>query len=230
MIKLIGILTRREGMPVEAFQRHWREVHGPMIAAAPGLRRYVQSHSIAELYGDYPQAFDGIAEAWFDDVEAYEAAVASPAWQAARADAANFIASSARLLATEVPIIDAFPSARERESMVKYVGFLTRRPPLTVEQFQRHWREVHGPLVTREIPGMLRYIQSHALPETYRGASPPAYDGTPQAWFQSLATYPSRLGRPSSGPPATPGAIDSHNTFLQPIPSITCREVVIVDH
>src|SRR5688572_9751134 len=100
MIKLIGMLTRRQELSVADFQRYWREVHGPLIARAPGLRLYIQSHSIAELYGEYEQAFDGIAEAWFDSLEAYAAARASPGWQAASADAGNFIGSSTRLLAT----------------------------------------------------------------------------------------------------------------------------------
>ena len=38
-------------MTVEAFQRHWREVHGPLGARVPGLRRYVQSHTRLSGYG-----------------------------------------------------------------------------------------------------------------------------------------------------------------------------------
>ncbi|HLF77006.1 MAG TPA: EthD family reductase [Dehalococcoidia bacterium] len=229
MIKLMGLITRKEGMTVEAFQAYWRDVHAPMIARAPGLRRYVQNHSIAELYDKYPQAFDGIAEAWFDSLEAYEAAVASPAWQEAAVDAPNFIGKSARVMATEVPIIDDFPSVRDRTSMAKYSGFLTRRPHLTVEAFQKHWREVHAPLVVSELTGMVRYVQSHALLETYGSERPPAFDGVPQAWFESVGAFPIGLGRRGNGPPTSPATVDSHNVFVQPIPSLVAREVVIVD-
>ena len=39
--KAIGFVRRRPGMPVEAFQRHWQEVHGPLGAAILTMRRYV---------------------------------------------------------------------------------------------------------------------------------------------------------------------------------------------
>jgi hypothetical protein len=69
----------------------------------------------------------------------------SPAQQqAAIVDAANFIGTGgARLPVSEAPIINAYPSARDCASlMVKYCGFLTRLPHLSVEQFQTHWRDV----------------------------------------------------------------------------------------
>ena len=229
MIKLIGIISRKDGMSVEDFQRYWREVHAPLIAKAPALRRYIQCHAIAELYDQYPQAYDGIAEAWFDGLDAYEAAVASPAWQAAVVDAPNFIGSSKRLIATEVPIIDAVPEAKGRAGMVKYAGFLTRRDHLTVAAFQKHWREIHAPLVVNELKGMVRYVQCHAIPETYDSKLTPAYDGVPEAWFASLEQFPMGLGRRGDGPPTTPGPRDSHSVFVQPIPSIVAREIVIAE-
>jgi uncharacterized protein (TIGR02118 family) len=233
VIKLLGAMKRKPGMSVADFQAYWRDVHAPMIARSEGLLCYVQSHAIAELYDEMEQAFDGIAEAWFESLEAFEAAVASPGWQDAIKDAPNFIGSGGggRILATEVPIVDAFPSARERQAkgMVKYLGFLTRKPGMSVEQFQQHWRDVHGPLVVGEIAGMRRYVQTHTLPETYSLTPPPAWDGVPEAWFDSLDVYPRRLGMPREGPATTPGAIDSENTFVQPIPAVVAREVVIVE-
>jgi uncharacterized protein (TIGR02118 family) len=229
MIKLVGTLIRKPGMSVQDFQAYWLNVHAPMIAKVPGMRRYVQSHSLPEIYGDYPQAYDGMAEAWFDDMQAYDAALASPAWQAAVVDAANFIGGGARLLATDVPIINGYPSARDRASLVKYSGFLTRLPHLSVEQFSKHWREVHAPLVVNDLKGMVRYVQNHALPETYAGASPPSFDGVPQAWFESLEAVPHGLGRPRTGPPTSAASIDSEKVFVQPIPAMLAREIVIVD-
>jgi uncharacterized protein (TIGR02118 family) len=228
MIKLLGAINRKQGISPAEFQAYWHDVHAPMIAAVPGLLRYVQSHAILEAYDAYPQAYDGIAEAWFEDMAAWHAAIASPQWARAVADAPNFIGGGANLLCNEVPIIDAFPSPRERESMVKYSGFLTRRPELTPEQFQTHWRDVHGPLVVAEYTSMRRYVQSHALLETYGSERPPGYDGVPQAWFDSLQDVPARL-RPREGPATTPAGLDSERVFLQPIPAMLSREIVIVD-
>jgi uncharacterized protein (TIGR02118 family) len=42
----------------------------------------------------YQPAYDGVAELWFDDVEALLAARQSPEWKAATDDEANFIDQS----------------------------------------------------------------------------------------------------------------------------------------
>ncbi len=92
MVKLIYVITRRPGMPVDEFQRYWRETHGPMAARIPGVRRYVQCHTLPELYGrDTPPAYDGAAELWFDDMDALRAALRSPELAAAVEDERNFI-------------------------------------------------------------------------------------------------------------------------------------------
>jgi hypothetical protein len=44
------MLTRKEGMSVEEFQRYWREVHGPLLAGARGRREDSQSHELRETY------------------------------------------------------------------------------------------------------------------------------------------------------------------------------------
>jgi uncharacterized protein (TIGR02118 family) len=79
--------------------------------------------------------------------------------------------------------------------MVKLVFCCRRRPELSIEQFQKRWLEVHGPLVRRlraRIPQMKRYVQSHTIPgeasemlRASRGAKP-AYDGITEIWFDSL--------------------------------------------
>jgi uncharacterized protein (TIGR02118 family) len=81
-------------MSVEAFQSHWRQVHGPLGASVPGLRRYVQSHTRLSAYdrGRDP-AWDGVALIWFDDAAALRAATSSPEWAQVRADESNFVAS-----------------------------------------------------------------------------------------------------------------------------------------
>jgi uncharacterized protein (TIGR02118 family) len=113
--------------------------------------------------------------------------------------------------------------------MVKYCGFLTRLPHLSVRQFQAHWRDVHAPLVVNDLKGMRRYIQNHALVETYGTPNAPTFDGVPQAWFDSLEAVPSSLGRPRHGPPTSAASIDSEQVFVQPIPATLSREIVIID-
>ena len=91
MIKLVYCISRRPGMTLEEFSRYWREVHGPIGRRIPGLRRLVQSHPVPPPPDMPASAFDGLAELWFDDVAALEAARRSPEWRASSADEANFI-------------------------------------------------------------------------------------------------------------------------------------------
>ena len=65
--------------------------------------------------------------------------------------------------------------------MIKVCELVRRRPDLSVEEFQTHWREVHGPIVAG-IPGLLRYVQSHPLLGGYRRGDL-AYDGLAELWF-----------------------------------------------
>ena len=49
--------------------------------------------------------------------------------------------------------------------MIKLVYCLRRLPELSREEFQRYWRENHGPLVRERADalGIRRYIQVHTL-------------------------------------------------------------------
>lgn len=86
MIKRFVILRRKTGMSTAEFHKYWRDIHGPLIAAIPGVRRYVQYHVSSEIeVGDNEDPVDGIAELWFDshsaqrdawDTEQYARAVA----------------------------------------------------------------------------------------------------------------------------------------------------------
>ena len=93
MITRISLLYRKEGMSLEAFRTHWREVHAPLASRMPGLRSYVQQDVTAALGllgGAAAEAPDGIAEVSFDDEAASRASLASPEGQAAVRDLGNF--------------------------------------------------------------------------------------------------------------------------------------------
>lgn len=95
MIKTIGLLTRKDGWTHEQFMKHWVDIHAPLAHAVPGLRRYVQNHIQGErTRADITAtnvAVDGIAELWFDDQAALEAAARTPEMKALHADGALFI-------------------------------------------------------------------------------------------------------------------------------------------
>jgi uncharacterized protein (TIGR02118 family) len=95
VIKSISLLTRKDGMTHAQFVDHWVRIHAPLAHAVPGIRRYVQSHIVAErTRPDIPTTVvdvDGIAELWYDDREAMARANASPEAKALHADGALFI-------------------------------------------------------------------------------------------------------------------------------------------
>ena len=90
MVKVLYILYKRQDMATSSFQDYWRNVHGPLAARIPGLRRYVENHPYPDPHGD-PLPADGVAELEFDSIEAMQAALATPEGQAMLADIANFI-------------------------------------------------------------------------------------------------------------------------------------------
>jgi uncharacterized protein (TIGR02118 family) len=91
MIKVVYCIAKKPGLTDEEFFRYWKNVHGPIGARLPGLRKLVQSHAIKRSDDARPPDFDGMAELWFDDMEALLAARKSPEWQASTDDERNFI-------------------------------------------------------------------------------------------------------------------------------------------
>ena len=228
VIKRMGFVKRKPGMTLGAFHDHWLNVHAPLAAKAPGLRRYIVSTLLLPPGIDYTPAYDGFAEFWYDDLAALETAEASPEWAATRADSPNFIGEVAALFTHEVPIIEDGKSAREREGWVKYSSLLTRKRGTMPEAMQAHWRDVHGPLVAEEFTSMDRYIQCHPLLETYDTPRHPAYDGCALVWFRSIEALPlPLLGRKPDDEPTAAGS-DSAQTFELPHRVMLSREHVIV--
>src|SRR5260370_32595057 len=81
MIKLVYCITKKPGMTDEEFFHYWEHVHGPIGARIPGVRRFVQSHRV-HVPGDVRGAdYDGMAELWFDDMEALLEARRSAEWR-----------------------------------------------------------------------------------------------------------------------------------------------------
>ena len=122
MIKLVFCLRRLPHLSRAEFQRYWHETHAPLVrrhAATLGIRRYVQLHTLDHPTQDAlrasrggPEAYDGVAELWWDSAEALAAATATPEGQAAGAalleDERRFIdlARSPLFVAVERPIIE----------------------------------------------------------------------------------------------------------------------------
>ena len=97
LLKVSCLLTRKEGTTHEEFYCYWTEKHTPMLSkpqpGAPKVHRYVQLHPIVD---DVPAlrtaSYDGIAEIWFDDLDAAAAMFTSDHYETVVAeDEKNFL-------------------------------------------------------------------------------------------------------------------------------------------
>src|SRR5262249_12383599 len=88
MLKIVLCLTRKPGMSREEFSRYWRETHAPLVrklAPALGMRRNVHNHALETSLdagiragrGAEMADYDGVAESWFDSLEALLTATAT---------------------------------------------------------------------------------------------------------------------------------------------------------
>jgi uncharacterized protein (TIGR02118 family) len=108
MVKLIYCITKKAYITDEEFFRYWKNIHGPIGARIPRLRKLVQSHRLIATGDKHSPDYDGVAELWFDDMQSLLAARQSPEWRASTEDEANFIDHSkvAYLVSEEHIILD----------------------------------------------------------------------------------------------------------------------------
>ncbi len=94
MVKVVFCLRRLPNMSLAEFQDYWLTKHAVLVrshAEALGIRRYVQTHTmdndrlqqgIAASRGA-PEAYDGVAELWWDSMEAFLKSASTPEGRAA---------------------------------------------------------------------------------------------------------------------------------------------------
>ena len=82
--------------------------------------------------------------------------------------------------------------------MIKLMYCVRRLPELSREEFQRYWRETHGPLVREraQVLGIRRYVQTHTLDSPIneamrasRGSDPNIFDGVAELWWDSAEAF-----------------------------------------
>ena len=112
MIKMIYCVKRRPDIDVDEFYRYWLKEHGPLVkkhANELKIKKYIQCHTIQDtnemplnkMFQDSRNsldAYDGVAELWWDSIDDLMAAIASPdgsdAGQILFEDEQNFIDAS----------------------------------------------------------------------------------------------------------------------------------------
>ena len=242
MIKLIYCLRRLARLSLEEFQAHWLEHHSQFGRQSPLIRRYVQYHTLANdpIREAMAQAgvsnvepYDGIAIAWWDDLETmHKDMTESPHVAAALEDEKYFIdhSRSVAFLTHEHVIV-------EPEGNVPYVlvECLRRCAGIDRKEYQKRW--THHARIGRQARAMgllMGYIQNHTLldGETANleglealGTNPDAWDGVTTAYFESIAKFKALVASPL----ASQESFDDEKTFIdhsQSANMLTRRHVI----
>ena len=80
--KLMALVNRLDRNDPATFHSIYRDQLGPLVAAVPGINRYVQAHTRPGIYKtDRLPPYDAVASLWFAEIDAL---VASPEMQAVR--------------------------------------------------------------------------------------------------------------------------------------------------
>jgi uncharacterized protein (TIGR02118 family) len=211
MIKLVYVIDRRPDVPEAAFYDYWLNSHGPLVrshAKAIRAKKYVQSHLIDTPANEVLRSprgmlppVAGITEVWWDSLEDFQAANATPEGRAAgaelSADEDKFInvKGSQVFLTQEHVIFDYTDKKQLGDQTIKCTYLLTKRDDLTQAACHETWLKDHGPFVRgfADVSNMAKYIQSHAIaPEINagmvagRGLAAPL-DGITEVWVADPA-------------------------------------------
>ena len=204
-IKVFEFLRRAAGKTSDEFHADWRDVHGPMLADDPELRRHVKRYelnhrlpsdagrerSAAEVRDD---GWDGVAVLWLDSMEELRALSAEPGMAPIRERAPGLHQDERLIVVTQDP--DVIVSTPQRdEAGAKMLCILHRNPTLDLDTFHHHWLTHHGGLF-QNVPGLreplLGYDQNHGLRDPDA-----AFDGVTEQWFESLETFVKSLSDPA---------------------------------
>jgi uncharacterized protein (TIGR02118 family) len=85
MLKVHILSRRRADMTHEQYVDHWKNVHAPLFASQPDVKRYVRRYVQCWITGDKPVGpnpgdTDGLVELWFDDIDGFIAFGNSPSY------------------------------------------------------------------------------------------------------------------------------------------------------
>ena len=182
MVKLTGLMNRRDLMTREEFRDHYLNRHLAVSSALPGLVKYVGGPALISANGDDP-AFDACSQLYWNSVEEIRAIYEGAAWESSRDDQPNMISGRTMFITEEHTLFDELPAEGEP---VKYVAVLTRKDAMPREDFRRYWLEQHAPLAI-QTPHLLRYRACPSVAGV--NDDTPAFDGLAEMWFESVESF-----------------------------------------
>lgn len=92
MYKVIFTIAFRDDLDWDQQEKDWKS-HANIVTALPGVVKYVQNYKIGDFGAEditAPKRWDGIAELYFADRDAYDKVMGSPAWEEVMEDSLKF--------------------------------------------------------------------------------------------------------------------------------------------
>ena len=202
----MGLIRKQPGWTDEAFSRHWRERHGPLVAQLPTLRAYRQNRVTDRLqrgidFARGPWDFDGFSQLQFDAAAQADAAFNTGELAAEiRADERHFLGGLHIVTVEQTEVIaPPSPASSVGPAMLKRISTLRRPVAQSEEDFRREWK-VHADHV-RRMPGVSGYRQNVVTARERVKGTPCGYaelpiDGIVELWFENTGTLDAAFASP----------------------------------
>ncbi|SDN17714.1 conserved hypothetical protein [Halogranum gelatinilyticum] len=198
LYKHIALLVRKEGMSHEEFVDYWQTNHTPIAREIEGVVKYGTVQPVTPAAAE----FDGLAELYFDDLDALHDALGSegsrdydPAKgkaKEAREDVDNFLDIERRPRFIGEVVVQKDEVDGDTDGLYKHSAFLVRKEGMTHDEFVDHWQNNHTP-IAREIEGVVKY--DTVLPTNPEAAE---FDGVAELYFDDLDALHDALGSEGS--------------------------------
>jgi len=203
VLKLICFVKRNPSLSVDEFHARWRRDHAQKIldspAAVDNVVRYEQNHRTADDYarGD---DFDGVAIQWYPSMRNFAAMIGDEQYQATvGVDEQEMLDLDCMLFIFTEPEEVVIAGPEQRGGSTKLVCGVKRRPGMTIDDFHRHWREVHSPL-NCNTPSIaqyfVRYERNHRARRDYERGDPDL-DGAAVEWYPSTTAFYDMIREPA---------------------------------
>ena len=229
MIRKFIFLKRKPGLSADDFAERWKGRHAQALAGDDAFRamarRYVQNRAQPAVGDLIPEPlWDGLVEIdVYPEFAAPKSIRDNPLNKTVGPHQDDFADPSrmVQFFARENVVFDG--PARG----VKILSLPRRRAGSSPAEFSKHYKEVHGTLVSRNAAFAEfcnRYVQHHVLPETVKtSADVVPYDGISEFWFDSLEharkawSAPSYMAELRADEKNFVGSPPSHRLLVDPL-------------
>lgn len=229
MITRMGIVRKKDSFTPEQFVKHWKEVHGPIVADMTHIRRYHQNLVVnnSQLGIGFATRSniiaDGFSELWYDDFYEMNEGMASQG-AAAKADLAIF--TEPAVVVTMFKRVVVPVPGDWNKPFIKRITFLKRNPAVSPEDFQWEWLGPHAEMV-KTMPNVIGYNQNVIIDRMVGGKSIPyadfPFDGVVEFWFENVAKLEESFASPEYAVTSAHG-----KTFLDTMTTFLVEPIVIV--